>query len=345
VKQKQRSHWSLLLMRGPDQSVKQFNVSKRSVIAAPVALMAIFSSVVVGLQIRAHSELHRIQQEHKALQLQYSTMIHEHSEELLTKEATISNLAAQLSALQQEQSSISSKLQELKALEAQLQDFIQTYGDDVPLHINREDSGQSLTSVERKQAVGAATELRQNKKIAVMAYHSNAPISQMTQTLEDLKASMEATLTRAHYVREQIDSYPNYWPTEEQYITSGYGYRSDPFTGTVRFHAGIDIAGKKGDGIFSAADGIIVQSGFDTEYGNFVIVEHLHSLRTVYMHLDSIEAKEGDKVARGEKIGTMGSSGRSTGTHLHFQVMQHEQADSPLPYLRNEKIVKEDQHV
>lgn len=345
MKQKQRSHWSLLLMRGPDQSVKQFNVSRRSVIAAPVALMAIFSSVVVGLQIKAHSELHRIQQEQKALQLQYSTMIHEHSEELLTKEATISNLAAQLSALQQEQSSISGKLQELKALEAQLQDFIQTYGDDVPLHINREDSEQQLTSIEQKEANSLATETHQNKKIAVMAYRNDAPIKQMTQTLEDLKVSMEATLTRAHYVKEQVDSYPNYWPTEEHYITSGYGYRSDPFTGSVRFHAGIDIAGKKGDGIFSAADGIIVQSGFDTDYGNFVIVEHLHNLRTVYMHLDSIEAKEGDEVVRGEKIGTMGSSGRSTGTHLHFQIMQHEQAVSPLPYLRNEKIVKEDQHV
>lgn len=344
MKQKQRSHWSFLLMRGPDQSVKQFNVSKRSVIAAPVALMAIFSGVVVGLQIKAHSDLHRIQQEHKALQLQYSTMIHEHSDELLTKEATISNLAAQLSALQQEQLSISSKLQELKALEAQLQDFIQTYGEDVPLHMNRELTKQPLSQVIPNQA--ASSELaRSQYHIATMAYQNDAPIVQMSQTLENLKASMETTLTRAQYVREQVDSYPNYWPTEEHYITSGFGYRSDPFTGRLRFHAGIDIAGKKGDGVFSAADGVIVESGFDRAYGNFVIVEHLHNLRTVYMHLDSIEAKIGDEVVRGEKIGTMGSSGRSTGTHLHFQVLQHEQAVSPLPFLRNEKIVKEDQHV
>ncbi|MFC6334815.1 peptidoglycan DD-metalloendopeptidase family protein [Paenibacillus septentrionalis] len=345
MKQKQRSNWSLLLMRGPDQSVKQFNVTRRSVIAAPVALMAIFSSVVVGLQLKAHSELHRIQQEHKALQLQYSTMIHEHSEELVTKEATISNLAAQLSALQQEQKSVSSKLQELMELEAQLQQFIQTYGEDVPLHLNRETTGRSEQSNSYRQAEGSAAQQRQYEGIAMMAYQSNAPLSQMTRSLESLMTSMEASLDHAHYVKEQIDSYPNHWPAEEQYITSGFGYRSDPFTGQIRFHAGIDIAGSKGDSIFSAADGAIIEAGFESEYGNYVIVEHLHNLRSVYMHLETITVKVGDEVAKGEKLGTMGSSGRSTGTHLHFQIMQHDHAVSPLPFLRNEKIVKEDQHV
>lgn len=343
MKHKQRSNWSLLLMRGPDQSVKQFNVSRRSVIAAPVALMTIFSSVVVGLQLKAHSELQRIQLEQEALQLQYSTMIHEHSDEVQEKEETITSLAAQLTALQQQQSAVSGKLQELKELEAQLQQFIQTYGEEIPLHLDRSIDQPSDDQPHAAAEAKSESQKSQYEKIATMAYVHNAPISHMTQSLEDLKAAMEHTLARAQYVREQIDSYPNFWPTEEVHITSGFGYRSDPFTGSITFHAGIDIAGKAGDGIFSAADGVVVESGFDAQYGNYVVVEHLHHLRTIYMHLQTIEAAAGDEVVRGEKLGTMGSSGRSTGPHLHFQIMQHDQAVSPLPFLRNQKTIKEDQ--
>lgn len=347
MKQKQRTNWSLLLMRGPDQSVKQFNVSKRSVIAAPVALIAVFSSVVVGLQLKAHSELHEIQLEQEALQRQYHTMIHEHSVDIEQKEQTITELTTQLAALQQQQSSISDKLQQLKELEAQLQQFIKTYGEDVPLQLDRKveqsDGTQSLTS-EQLQPEGE-WQAGSYSKIVTMAYFSDAPITQMAQSLEDLKTSMEQTLARARYIREQIDSYPNYWPAKAIHITSGFGYRTDPFTGSSKFHAGIDIAGKAGDGIFSAADGVVIETGFDGDYGNYVIVEHLHHLRTIYMHMQTIEAAVGDQVIRGEKLGTMGSSGRSTGTHLHFQIMQHDKAVSPLPFLRNQKVVKEDSHV
>nr|WP_232243046.1 M23 family metallopeptidase [Paenibacillus sp. GSMTC-2017] len=130
-----------------------------------------------------------------------------------------------------------------------------------------------------------------------------------------------------------IDAIPSHWPTRSKQLTSSFGYRKDPFTGRATFHAGIDISGDSGDAVFSAADGTVNEVGFDSQLGNYVIIEHLGGLQTAYMHLKKIDAREGDIVVRGEKIGQLGSSGRSTGPHLHFQIMQKNEPVNPLKYL------------
>ncbi|MDQ7833446.1 MAG: peptidoglycan DD-metalloendopeptidase family protein [Desulfovibrionaceae bacterium] len=103
-------------------------------------------------------------------------------------------------------------------------------------------------------------------------------------------------------------------------ITSDYGWRGDPFTGRTAWHAGMDIAAPEGEAVAACWDGQVVFAGQKGGYGNAVIVEHQGGWRSVYGHLRSIDVRQGDVVAAGRKIAEVGSTGRSTGPHLHFEL-------------------------
>lgn len=109
------------------------------------------------------------------------------------------------------------------------------------------------------------------------------------------------------------------WPCSGR-ITSPFGYRADPFTGTKRFHSGVDIANQEGTPVGAAADGIVIWTGWAGGYGKRVVIDH-GSFRTAYAHLKEILVKPGQEVKGGDVVGLMGSTGRSTGPHLHFEVI------------------------
>jgi murein DD-endopeptidase MepM/ murein hydrolase activator NlpD len=106
-------------------------------------------------------------------------------------------------------------------------------------------------------------------------------------------------------------------------ITSPFGWRRDPFTGASRFHSGVDIKAAYGSDVTSAAAGRVVSSGDQRGYGQTVVVEHGPGLRTRYAHLSHIAVREGDIVSSGDLLGRVGQSGRATGPHLHFEVLEN----------------------
>lgn len=118
------------------------------------------------------------------------------------------------------------------------------------------------------------------------------------------------------------------------YVSSGFGTRSDPFTGEIRRHTGVDIAGDLGVPVVAANDGIVISAGSSGGYGKLIIVDHGNGLNTYYAHLDSINVKTGQGVRKGMKIGEIGSTGRSTGPHLHFEVRVNGNPDDPLTYYK-----------
>ncbi len=126
---------------------------------------------------------------------------------------------------------------------------------------------------------------------------------------------------------------PSYVPVKSYSYTSGFGVRYDPFTGFSAMHAGIDMAGAAGEPIYAAASGIVVSAGRSGGYGNLVELAHGRGLATRYGHLSAILVRPGERVRQGEEIGRMGSTGRSTGTHLHYEVRIDGQAVNPRPYL------------
>ena len=116
--------------------------------------------------------------------------------------------------------------------------------------------------------------------------------------------------------------------------TSGYGYRSDPKGGGRRMHAGTDFAGAYGTPIYSTADGVVVHAGWSSGYGRLIKIKHAFGIETRYAHLSQIRVKMGQKVSRGDRIGDMGNSGRSTGTHLHYEVRNNGTAINPMTYIK-----------
>ncbi len=116
-------------------------------------------------------------------------------------------------------------------------------------------------------------------------------------------------------------------------ITCGFGERSDPFTEEPAFHTGIDISSPRGHSIVSSADGTVVKAGWVNGYGRCVEIAHGLGLRTLYGHLDEIQVFEGQHVSRGQAIGVVGTTGRSTGPHLHYEVRLDNRAVNPLPYI------------
>jgi len=128
-------------------------------------------------------------------------------------------------------------------------------------------------------------------------------------------------------------SIPSQKPVEALSLSSSYGVRSDPFTGRARRHEGIDIPGPMGTPIYATADGVAEHAGWSNGYGNLVKLSHGAGLETRYGHMSALSVNPGDHIAKGQIIGYMGSTGRSTGSHLHYEVRIDGAAVNPLPFL------------
>ena len=126
---------------------------------------------------------------------------------------------------------------------------------------------------------------------------------------------------------------PNTLPASLDYVSSGFGYRVDPFTGGGAFHAGLDFRGPIGAPIRAAATGTVSFTGVKQGYGNCVEISHGNGLLTRYAHMSRIEARTGEVVQPGRLIGEIGSTGRSTGPHLHFEVRIADRPVDPRPFL------------
>jgi len=116
-------------------------------------------------------------------------------------------------------------------------------------------------------------------------------------------------------------------------VTSNFGWRTDPFNSSHRFHSGIDIAAPSGSPIYVPQNGVVVFAGNYGGYGNVVVVDHGYQLYTLYGHTSTYYVRAGQTVSRGQAIAAVGSTGRSTGPHLHFEVHQKRQYVNPMNYL------------
>ena len=152
-------------------------------------------------------------------------------------------------------------------------------------------------------------------------------------------------MQRANRLLEQMDTLNLYriaaeqapfsMPVKDSFrFTSGYGFRRDPKTGGRRMHNGTDFAAPLGTDLFATADGVVTFAGWQSGYGRFIRIQHAFGIETRYAHLSKIRVKVGQKVSRGDHIGDMGSSGRSTGVHLHYEIRVGGKAVNPMIYIK-----------
>lgn len=147
-------------------------------------------------------------------------------------------------------------------------------------------------------------------------------LSSLWDSLQAREARLQALDHTLRSMRDTIVDLSN-MPVRDSYITSGFGYRADPFTGKQKMHAGIDFAGTKGTDVYAVADGVVQFAGFREGYGNTVDIHHGDGYVTRYAHAESVVVATGDLVSKDQLVAHMGSTGRSTGTHLHFEVMHN----------------------
>lgn len=140
---------------------------------------------------------------------------------------------------------------------------------------------------------------------------------------------------RLEQLQQGIVAIPSQRPVDAVTFTSGFGVRSDPFKGGAAMHAGVDIPGPLGTSIYATADGIVGRAQWANGYGNLVELNHGQGIQTRYGHLSQILVQPGTRVTRGQLIARMGSTGRSTGSHLHYEVRLDGHAVNPMPFLQS----------
>lgn len=154
--------------------------------------------------------------------------------------------------------------------------------------------------------------------------------------LRDTVDQVEQRLQRVYELRQDNISYwasvPTVWPVQG-FVTSGFGYRRSPLRGGTRFHEGIDIASPVGTPIKSPADGVVSFAGYKSGLGKVIVVDHGYGITTMYGHNSDLFVAEGNRIKRGMVISSIGMTGRTTGPHLHYQVMVDGVPVDPLKYL------------
>jgi murein DD-endopeptidase MepM/ murein hydrolase activator NlpD len=143
------------------------------------------------------------------------------------------------------------------------------------------------------------------------------------------------SLARMGLLERSVAGLPQHLPASLEYISSGFGYRADPFTGAAAFHGGLDFRGPYGAPIYAAARGVVSFAGIRSGYGKCVEIDHGNGLMTRYAHMSALRSQVGQVIMPGTVIGAIGSTGRSTGPHLHFEVRVNDRPVNPRPFLES----------
>jgi len=178
---------------------------------------------------------------------------------------------------------------------------------------------------------GAAPALMPPQNLSLGDFSSKLmALSRQVESRNDMLGVLEAQLFEQAVKKRLL---PTMMPVAAPYNSSSFGHRVDPFTGQLAMHEGIDFLADAGSSVAAAAAGVVVFAGFHPQYGYMVDIDHGNDLVTRYAHCAKLFAKEGDVVQRGRKIAEVGSTGRSTGPHLHFEVRFRGAAQNPVKFL------------
>jgi murein DD-endopeptidase MepM/ murein hydrolase activator NlpD len=190
-------------------------------------------------------------------------------------------------------------------------------------------SQQSLTAVSPESSDGISDQQYNQSLDQLLALRSSAMSGEIMHGLvpsSRFPAGFGGTMDLANA--------PSLWPVQGV-VTSSFGARLDPFNGEGAFHTGLDIATNRGDAVRAAADGTVLKAGTGSGYGREVVIDHGRGVETLYAHLSGFAVTAGQDVRRGDILGYVGTSGHSTGPHLHYEVRIHDTPVNPYKYLRN----------
>jgi murein DD-endopeptidase MepM/ murein hydrolase activator NlpD len=282
--------------------VRRFTVRLRPVVIGLISVVALPVLIGTGAALKARYEVDHLFASNATLELENANY-----------RAATEQLAGQIMALQTAMSDLGTRA----ALDPSLQN-----------------SMDRLPAFVKSRAMGGPTA---GTTLALVTSGLGSPENTFG-LLKDLLSGLE---DRLQTVRTDVDkrnqlaaATPSIWPTHG-WLSSSMGNRDDPFTGERDFHPGLDISADKGDPVYATADGKVVSASAAGNYGNLVILEHGYGLETRYGHLSAFKVAAGQTVKRGDLVGLVGSTGRATSSHLHYEVRANGRILNPLQLLLN----------
>ena len=294
--------YTLVLADRTTGVVRRFTVSLKPILIAAVTVVTLPILIGTGAALKAKQDVASLFAAQATLELENANY-----------RAATEQLAGQITALQTAMSDLGAKA----ALDPSLQN-----------------SMDKLPAVVKNRAMGGPTA---NTAIALVTPGLTTPENTFG-LLKDLLSGLE---DRLQTVRSDVDkrnqlaaATPSIWPTHG-WLSSSMGNRADPFTGEKDFHPGLDISADKGDPVYATADGTVVNASAAGNYGNLVVLDHGYGLETRYGHLSAFKIKLGQAVKRGDLLGLVGSTGRATSSHLHYEVRANGRILNPLQLLLN----------
>ena len=245
----------------------------------------------------------------------------------------VSDLRVSHQALEIENASFRAATSELATQITSLEAVIQDIGARSALDPSLAKTMDKLPAVVKSRAMGGSTESDRTAQRMLSA------LGTPEDTFGLLRTLLESLETRLVVVSRTVDkrnalaaATPSIWPAHG-WLSSTMGHRTDPLTGGEDFHAGLDIAGERGQPVYATAAGTVSHVGFQGGYGNLIVLDHGFGLQTRYGHLLNYTVKVGQNVKRGDVIGHVGNTGRSTGYHLHYEVLANGKLLNPLQLL------------
>ena len=282
--------------------VRRFTISVKAAVAVVSIATCLPALIGIGAAFKAEYDVVDLYASHATLEIENANY-----------RAATETLAGQIVALQTTMSDLGAKA----ALDPALQN-----------------SMDRLPTVVKNRAMGGPS--------AGAALTSMTPgLASPENTFNVLKDLLQGLESRLQTVRSNVDkrnslaaATPSIWPTHG-WLSSSMGNRADPLTGEKDFHPGLDISAGTGDPVYATADGKITTAAMAGNYGNLVVIDHGYGIETRYGHLSAFKVREGQPVKRGDLLGMVGATGRTTGSHLHYEVRANGRILNPLQLLLN----------
>jgi murein DD-endopeptidase MepM/ murein hydrolase activator NlpD len=249
--------------------------------------------------------------------------------------AEVSALRANAAALQQQNESFRAMTAELTKQVESVQTAVSDLTQQAPLDPDSARALAKLPASVRSRAMGGGTPSTPIDRSVLSP--SLASPEDTFGTLRELLGRLTSRLEKAQENLDQraelLGATPSIWPAHGA-LTATWGMREDPFgTGSTELHTGIDISADRGQPVYATADGTVDSAGWNGDYGNMVVINHRFGLVTRYGHLATYSVRPGEHVTRGQVIGQIGSTGRTTGPHLHYELLVNGQLTNPLSLL------------
>lgn len=349
---KGKQYLTLMMITDATKSAKTIKIPKwiRFPILALVVAVVLKSLTVFEYVERLESELAYHKLTTQEATIESGAKEEEISElELELKDTQVSKYE-ELKELQELANLLGARLADLEAFRNEMQD----YKKEIDSQLNMEEDGQEAADTDSTTSVDPSSQgaltlgfepttgedlvLRTSSMVYEIDYDAEIQkindylLSALSEIEQDLQLSEETSEDLSDMI-PYVEAYPSILPIQDTYITSNFGYRTNPFTGRgSEFHTGVDLKATYEE-VAATGAGVVVESGYQAGYGYTILIDHGYGLSTKYAHNSKLYVEVGDSVVRGDIIAKSGNSGRSTGPHLHYEVLLDGEPQNPLDYI------------